>query len=276
MFVRLSRAPVVSIASIRGRATGVGSELALACDMRFASREKAILSQWEVGAGLVPGGGPMARLPRLIGRGRALEVLLGADDIPGDLAELYGYVNRSLPDADLDAFVDAFATRIASFDRQAISETKRFADVASLPPDFEIAPEWDACLASIARPTVMYGGQSLLSLLLGNSPGYSDNPLRHDLWRAGHAHAGVYLVLSLIMLRYVDEAVLSSFWKWLARTGAPIAAILIPAGFFLSVAAPTAKEPNGLMNLAYIGALFLAAAVLSLGVGLIRAARRME
>ncbi len=152
MLVRLSRAPVVSIAPIRGRATGVGSELALACDMRFASREKAILSQWEVGAGLVPGGGPMARLPRLMGRGRALEVLLGADDIPGDLAELYGYVNRSLPDTDLDAFVESLATRIASFDKQAISETKRFADVASLPPDFEIAPEWDVCLASITRP----------------------------------------------------------------------------------------------------------------------------
>ena len=88
MFVRISRAPVVSIASIRGRATGVGSEIALACDMRFASREKAILSQWEVGVGLVPGGGPIARLPRLLGRGRAAEVLLGADDFPGDLAEL--------------------------------------------------------------------------------------------------------------------------------------------------------------------------------------------
>ena len=152
MLVRLSRAPVVSIASIRGRATGVGSELALACDMRFASREKAILSHFEVGAGVVPGGGPMARLPRLMGRGRALEVLLGANDIPGDLAELYGYVNRSLPDSDLDAFVEALATRIASFDKQAISETKHFADVASLPPDFEIAPEWDVCLASIMRP----------------------------------------------------------------------------------------------------------------------------
>ena len=152
MLVRLSRAPVASIASIRGRATGVGSELALACDMRFASRDKAILSQWEVGAGLVPGGGPMARLPRLMGRGRALEVLLGADDIPGDLAELYGYVNRSLPDADLDAFVESLATRIASFDKRAIKETKRFADVASLPPDFEIAPEWDVCFASIMRP----------------------------------------------------------------------------------------------------------------------------
>jgi enoyl-CoA hydratase/carnithine racemase len=152
MLVRLSRAPVVSIASIRGRATGVGSELALACDMRFASREKAILSHFEVGAGIVPGGGPMARLPRLMGRGRALEVLLGADDIPGDLAERYGYVNRSFPDADLDTFVDSLANRIASFDKQAISETKRFVDVASLPPDYEIAPEWDVCLASIMRP----------------------------------------------------------------------------------------------------------------------------
>jgi len=162
MLVRLSRAPVVSIASIRGRATGVGSELALACDMRFASREKAILSHFEVGAGVVPGGGPMARLPRLMGRGRALEVLLGADDIPGDLAELYGYVNRSFPDADLDAFVDVLATRIASFDKRAISETKRFADVASLPPDFEIAPEWDVCIASIMRPAAQERIKKLL------------------------------------------------------------------------------------------------------------------
>jgi enoyl-CoA hydratase/carnithine racemase len=162
MLVRLSRAPVVSIASIRGRATGVGSELALACDMRFASREKAVLSQWEVGAGIVPGGGPMARLPRLMGRGRALEVLLGADDIPGDLAERYGYVNRSFPDADLDAFVESLATRIASFDKRAISETKRFADVASLPPDFEIAPEWDVCLASIMRPAAQERIKKLL------------------------------------------------------------------------------------------------------------------
>jgi len=128
----------------------------------------------------------------------------------------------------------------------------------------------------VVLPTVMYGGLSLLSFLTRNMPGYSDNPLRHDLWRAGHAHAGVYLVLSLVMLRYVDEAVLSPFRKWLARTGAPIAAILIPAAFFLSVASPTATQPNGLMNLAYVGALFLATAVLSLGVGLIRAARRME
>src|SRR5262250_915150 len=152
LLVRLSRAPVVSIASIRGRATGVGSELALACDMSFASCEKAILSQWEVGVGLVPGGGPMARLPRLMGRGRALEVLLGADDIDGDLAERYGYVNRSLPDSELDGFVDALAIRIASFDKEAIADTKKLVNAASLPPDAEIAPEWDACIASIHRP----------------------------------------------------------------------------------------------------------------------------
>ena len=152
MLVRISRAPVVSIASIHGRATGVGSELALACDMRFASREKAILSQWEVGAGLVPGGGPIARLPRLIGRGRALEVLLGADDVRGDVAELYGYVNRALPDAELDAFVDALAKRIASFDKQAIADTKRLVNIASLPSDADIAPEWEAFLAALERP----------------------------------------------------------------------------------------------------------------------------
>lgn len=126
----------------------------------------------------------------------------------------------------------------------------------------------------VVLPCVMFGGLSLLNFLTKDIPGYNDNPLRHDLWRAGHAHAGVYLVLSLVMLRYVDEAVLSPLWKWLARAGAPIAAILIPAAFFLSVASPDAKEPNGLINLAYVGALFLAGAVVSLGIGLIRAARQ--
>src|SRR6266513_1600343 len=184
MLVRLSRAPVVSIASIRGRATGNGSELALACDMRFASREKAILSHFEVGAGVVPGGGPMARLPRLMGRGRALEVLLGADDIPSDLAERYGYVNRSLLDAELDEFVDALAIRIASFDKQALSETKRFVDVASLPPDYEIAPEWDVCLASIMRPAA----QKRIGMLLEkgfHKPGDVENRLGYHVGQLG-------------------------------------------------------------------------------------------
>jgi len=182
--VRLSRAPVVSIASTRGRATGVGSELALACDMRFASRERAILSQFEVGAGVVPGGGPMARLPRLIGRGRALEVLLGADDIPGDLAERYGYINRALPDAELDTFVDALATRMASFDKQAIVETKNFVNIASLPPDAEIAPEWDACIASIQRPAAQRRIKTLLERGL-HKPGDVENRLGYHVGQLG-------------------------------------------------------------------------------------------
>jgi enoyl-CoA hydratase/carnithine racemase len=152
ILVRLTRAPVASIALIRGRATGNGSELALACDMSFASREKALLSQWEVGVGLVAGGGPMARLPRQMGRQKALEVLLSSNDIGADLAEAYGYVNRSLPDGELDGFVEALARRIASFDKWAISNTKRLVNAACLPADVEIAAGWDACMTSISRP----------------------------------------------------------------------------------------------------------------------------
>ena len=132
--------------------------------MSFASREKAVLSQWEVAVGLVAGGGPMARLPRLIGRGRALEVLLGSDDIGGDLAASYGYVNRSLPDAELDDFVDALASRIASFDKWAIANTKRLVNAASLPADVEIAAGWDACVASIARPAAQESFKKLFEL----------------------------------------------------------------------------------------------------------------
>src|SRR3982751_3711598 len=180
MLVRLSRAPVVSIASIRGRATGVGSELALASDMRFASREKAILSQWEVGAGLVAGGGPMARLPRLIGRGRALEVLLSSDDIRGELAEAYGYVNRALPDEELDPFVDSLAARIATFDKWAIANTKRLVNAASLPPDVEIAAGWEACMTSIRRPAAQEAIRRLLDGGL-QRPGDVEDALGYSL-----------------------------------------------------------------------------------------------
>ncbi|WP_176457701.1 MULTISPECIES: enoyl-CoA hydratase/isomerase family protein [Pseudomonas] len=164
MLVRLSKAPVVSIVSIRGRATGVGSELALASDMRFASREKAILSQWEIGAALVPGGGPMARLPRLMGRGRALEVLLTGNDINGELAERYGYVNRALPDAELDTFVDTMARRIARFDKQSITDIKRLVDAASLPPNEAIAAEWDGFIGSVKRPAAQQRITQLMEL----------------------------------------------------------------------------------------------------------------
>lgn len=164
ILVRITRAPVVSIAKIRGRATGNGSELSLACDMTFVSREKAILSQWEVGVGLVAGGGPMTRLPRLMGRARALEVLLGSDDIRGELAEAYGYVNRSLPDFELDAFVDSLAMRISSFDKWAISNTKRLVNAASLPPDVEMAAGWDACMTSVGRPASQARIKALMDL----------------------------------------------------------------------------------------------------------------
>src|SRR4029450_2251269 len=184
MLVRLSRAPVVSIALIRGRATGMGSELALACDMRFASREKAVLSQFEVGAGLVPGGGPMARLSRLMGRGRALEVILSADDVPGDLAELYGYVNRSLPDADLDGFVDALATRIASFDKRTPLDIRGFLNVPRLPSDIEIESGWNACVASMARPAT----QERIKELIGRGfckPGEAEDRLGEFVGQRG-------------------------------------------------------------------------------------------
>lgn len=152
MLVRISRSPVVTIAKIRGRATGVGSELALASDMRFASREKAVLSHFEIGAGFTPGGGPMARLPRLMGRGRALEILLSGDDVDGELAERYGYVNRALPDRDLDAFVDTLARRIASFDKQTLADIKDLVNASTLPADKELGAEWDAFITSVQRP----------------------------------------------------------------------------------------------------------------------------
>jgi enoyl-CoA hydratase/carnithine racemase len=131
LLVRLARAPVVSIASIRGRARGAGSEFVLACDLRFASRENAVLGQFEVGAGVVPGGGPIARLSRLVGRGRALEILLVADDLDGPRAERYGYVDRTMPDDRLDGEVDAIASRLAGFDHEAIARTKSCVDTAT-------------------------------------------------------------------------------------------------------------------------------------------------
>jgi enoyl-CoA hydratase/carnithine racemase len=177
--VRLTRAPVASIALIRGRATGNGSELTLACDMSFASREKAIISQWEVGVGMVAGGGPMARLPQLIGRNRALEVLLNSEDIRGEQAEAYGYVNRALPDAQLDAYVEALATRIAGFDKWAIANTKRLVNT-SLPPDVELGAGWDACIASLGRPAAQDGIKALMARGF-HKPGDAENRLGYYL-----------------------------------------------------------------------------------------------
>ena len=122
----------------------------------------------------------------------------------------------------------------------------------------------------ILLPTVVFGGTSLLTLLISD-PAYQANPLRQDLWRAGHAHAGVLLLLSLIALRYVDEAVLGPRARSVARHAIPAAAVLLPSAFFLSVLSPDATAPNALISLAYVGAVVLGIGLLTLGVGLVRA-----
>jgi len=124
----------------------------------------------------------------------------------------------------------------------------------------------------VLMPAVVYGGTSILSLLVGD-PDYAQNQLRQDLWRAGHAHAGVLLVLSLVTLRYVDEANLPGWLQSMARHSIPAAAILLPAAFFLSVLSPEATEPNAMIYLAYVGAVSLAFGVLVLGIGLVRRPR---
>lgn len=152
VLVRLARVPLVSIASIRGRARGAGSEFVLACDLRFASRENTLLGQFEVGIGVPPGGGPMARLSRLVGRGRALEILLVADDFDGPRAEQYGYVNRVIADDQLDAEVDVIASRLARFDHDAIACTKAYVDQVTLPAASELGPPLDDFRELFGRP----------------------------------------------------------------------------------------------------------------------------
>jgi enoyl-CoA hydratase/carnithine racemase len=152
LLVRLSRAPVVSIASIRGRVRGAGSEFVLACDLRFASRENTLLGQFEVATGVVPGGGAMARLSRLVGRGRALEILLAADDLDGPRAERYGYVNRVIADDQLGDEVDQIAFRLARFDHEALARTKSYVDQVTLPADSELPPALADFFELLGRP----------------------------------------------------------------------------------------------------------------------------
>ena len=160
-FVRLTKSQVVSIAKIRGCVRGACSEFVLACDMRFASREKTRLGQPEVGVGVQPGGGGTVRLPHLVGRGRALEIVLGAEDFDGDTAERYGYVNRALPDAELDRFVDALARRISSFDRPAIATAKRLINDVSLPSSDSLLEGLTSFLPALTRPETQKRVQAL-------------------------------------------------------------------------------------------------------------------
>jgi enoyl-CoA hydratase/carnithine racemase len=162
---RLARLPVVTIAAIRGRARGVGSEFALACDMRFASAERAILAQIEVGAGLFPGGGALERLPRLTGRGRALEIILGSDDFDAATAERYGWINRAIPDAEFESFVSRFAFRIASFDKQPLCEAKRLlTDHSEQALSTSINESHMAFFGALAWPATVARAQQLMKL----------------------------------------------------------------------------------------------------------------
>src|SRR5580704_16153152 len=163
-FVRITKSPVVSIAKIRGCVRGGSSEFVLACDMRFASRENTQLGQPEVGVGVHPGGGGTERLPHLVGRGRALEIILGADDFDGDTAERYGYVNRALADSELDHFVDALARRIASFDRRAITAAKNLVNQVSLPSADQLLGSFNSFQTALAWPEAQKRILKLLAL----------------------------------------------------------------------------------------------------------------
>jgi hypothetical protein len=126
----------------------------------------------------------------------------------------------------------------------------------------------------ITVPTIQYGGYFLLTSLMDRSSGYTDNPLRQNFFRAGHAHAGVLVILSLVCQLLADSAALSDGLMWMVRVGVPLAAILMPMGFFFSMASPTATRPNGVVVLIYLGAISLAISVLTLGVGLLRSLRQ--
>jgi enoyl-CoA hydratase/carnithine racemase len=161
-FVRITRSPVASIAKIRGCVRGVSSEFVLACDMRFASRENTSLGQPEVGVGVNPGGGGTERLPPLVGRGRALEIVLGANDFDGDTAAQYGYVNRALPDDELDGFVDALARRISTFDGRAIAAAKRLINQVSLPSADNLLSALNSFQTALTWPETLQRVEALL------------------------------------------------------------------------------------------------------------------
>ena len=165
--LRLSSTPVVSIAKIRGRARGIGNEFVLACDMRFAGRQSALFGNPEVGVGLVPGGGALEWLPRLVGRSRALEIVLSADDFDADIAERYGWVNRTLDDDDLDSFVDALARRLASFDRETLAAAKAQINRIGTPTATELQSSIDVLFSTLASPSAQARRIKLRSMAYG-------------------------------------------------------------------------------------------------------------
>jgi enoyl-CoA hydratase/carnithine racemase len=150
--LRLSSTPVVSIAKIRGRTRGIGNEFVLACDMRFASRQTAVFGNPEIGVGLVPGGGALEWLPRVVGRSRALEIVLSCDDFDADIAERYGWVNRTVDDGDLDTLVDTLAQRLASFDRETLAVAKAQLNRFGTPTATELQSSNDIFFSTLAMP----------------------------------------------------------------------------------------------------------------------------
>jgi enoyl-CoA hydratase/carnithine racemase len=150
--LRLSSTAIVSVAKIRGRTRGIGNEFVLACDMRFASRQSALFGNPEVGVGLIPGGGALEWLPRLVGRSRALEIVLGADDFDADIAERYGWVNRTLDDDDLDSFVDTLVRRLASFDREVLAAAKAQINRFGTPTATELQSSNDMIFPMLTLP----------------------------------------------------------------------------------------------------------------------------
>ena len=198
--LRLSSAPVVSIAKIRGRTRGIGNEFVLACDMRFASRQSALFGNPEVGVGLVPGGGALEWLPRLVGRSRALEIVLTADDFDADIAERYGWVNRTLDDNDLDSFVDTLVGRLASFDREVLAAAKAQINRFGTPTSAELQSSNDMIFPMLAWPSAQsrraklrgigYGARSDFELNFGRYlPGFGRAD--EDETNTGHAKAAV-------------------------------------------------------------------------------------
>ena len=167
LVIRLSKAPFISIGAIRGRTRGGGNELSLAFVLRYASRENAFFGQPEVGSGVIPGGGGSERLPRLIGRDRALEVILSSEDYDADIAEHYGWVTRTIADKDLDSFVDAMASRLASFDKTALAAAKMQINRATLPPDADLQAAYTEFLASLSFPGYKPRAAKLLKFLTG-------------------------------------------------------------------------------------------------------------
>ena len=194
--LRLSSTPVVSIAKIRGRTRGIGNEFALACDMRFVSRQGAVFGNPEIGVGLVPGGGALEWLPRLVGRSRALEIVLSGDDFDADIAERYGWVNRAMDEGELDSFVDKLVRRLASFDRETLAAAKTQVNRFGTPSAAELQSSIDLFFPLLALPgaqarrakirNIGYGVRSDFELNFGQylrrfgPAGNDDTDTRHE------------------------------------------------------------------------------------------------